>query len=122
MFTSDIDELFIHGDENRLNRAFTNIIKNAVQSFVDDRRGLIKISIRTENKKAIITIEDNGSGIPEAELTKIFEPNFTTKTSGSGLGLAIVKNIINDLNGQIYVESKLGEGSKFIIFLNRLIK
>ena len=122
MFTSDIDELFIHGDENRLNRAFTNIIKNAVQSFVDDRRGLIKISIKTENEKAIITIEDNGSGIPEAELTKIFEPNFTTKTSGSGLGLAIVKNIINDLNGQIYVESKLGEGSKFIIFLNRLIK
>jgi len=49
------------------------------------------------------------------------KPNFTTKTSGSGLGLAIVKNIINDLNGQIYVESKLGEGSKFIIFLNRLI-
>jgi len=78
MFTSNIDELFIHGDENRLNRAFTNIIKNAVQSFVDDRRGLIKICIRAENEKAIITIEDNGSGIPETELTKIFEPNFTT--------------------------------------------
>lgn len=121
-FNSDIDELFIHGDENRLNRAFTNIIKNAVQAFVDDRRGLIKINIRSENEKTIITIEDNGSGIPEAELTKIFEPNFTTKTSGSGLGLAIVKNIINDLNGQIYVKSRVGEGSKFTIILNRLIK
>ncbi|MGB4665279.1 MAG: ATP-binding protein, partial [Bacteroidales bacterium] len=102
------------------NRAFTNIIKNAVQAFVDDRRGLIKINISSENWKAIITIEDNGSGIPEAELTKIFEPNFTTKTSGSGLGLAIVKNIINDLNGQIYVESRVGEGSKFTIVLMTL--
>jgi signal transduction histidine kinase len=91
-----------------------------VQAFVDDRRGLIKINISSENEKAIITIEDNGSGIPEAELTKIFEPNFTTKTSGSGLGLAIVKNIINDLNGQIYVESRVGEGSKFTIVLMTL--
>jgi len=72
MFTSNIDELFIHGDENRLNRAFTNIIKNAVQSFVDDRRGLIKICIRAENDESYnYKLKNNGSVYLRAELTKI---------------------------------------------------
>lgn len=114
----NVDKVIVYGDENRLSRAFTNIIKNAVQALPMDRRGLIIINLKTKNGKVIIDIQDNGIGISDEELNKIFEPNFTTKTSGSGLGLAITKNIINDMNGQIFVESTLGKGTKFTIILN----
>ena len=65
--------------------------------------------------RAIVEIQDNGTGIsPETE-KKLFQPNFTTKTSGTGLGLAIVKNIVEDAGGAIWFYSKVGKGTSFFV-------
>ncbi len=64
-----------------------------------------------------VSITDSGNGIPQEEKEKIFEPFFTTKENGTGLGLSIVHKIIENHNGLIKVESELGRGSTFTIFL-----
>jgi len=73
----------------------------------------VELTIYGNNAK--VTIEDNGSGIPENKKDKLFKPSFTTKTKGMGMGLAIVKNIINNANGEIWFESEEGKGTKFFI-------
>jgi len=69
------------------------------------------------NKKISLSIEDNGNGIPEDKLEKIFEPNFTTKSSGTGLGLAMVKRMIEDYKGEISIRSKEGKGTTLMVIL-----
>jgi signal transduction histidine kinase len=64
-----------------------------------------------------LVVRDEGTGIPEDHLDKIFEPDFTTKSGGMGLGLAIVENIIIGHGGSIKVESEMGRGTQFIITL-----
>jgi signal transduction histidine kinase len=64
-----------------------------------------------------ISITDSGNGIPSQEREKIFEPFFTTKENGSGLGLSIVHKIVENHNGSIKVESEVGKGSTFTVFL-----
>jgi signal transduction histidine kinase len=64
-----------------------------------------------------IAFKDSGPGIPEENLNKIFEPFFTTKEAGTGLGLAICYDIVKRLNGQIKVESRIGHGATFTIWL-----
>ena len=97
------------------NVTFSNLINNAIQSIPDNRRGEIAISLEITNKKVLIKIADNGSGIPKEIGDKLFEPNFTTKTSGMGLGLAIVKNIMEDAGGRIWYETEIGKGSAFLV-------
>ena len=65
----------------------------------------------------MVTIKDNGNGIPENMRSKIFTPNFTTKTSGTGLGLAMCKGIVEQSKGDIWFETKEGEGSTFYVRL-----
>jgi signal transduction histidine kinase len=65
----------------------------------------------------LLTIKDNGEGIPENLREKIFEPNFTTKSSGTGLGLAFVKNSIENAGGKVWFETASGEGTTFYISL-----
>ncbi len=102
-------------DEEHSFRAFLNIITNALQALGDEGKIVLKTS-RIENFVAI-KIMDNGVGIPEENLEEIFEPLYTTKAKGIGLGLAIVKEIIDEHKGSIEVESKVGEGTTFIIKL-----
>ena len=100
---------------NLLNQVFTNILINACQAI----NGSGEIIITTEYKapKLTVKIKDNGKGIPENELDKIFTAGFTTKGVGigTGLGLAICKKIIEKHNGEILVNSELGKGTEFII-------
>jgi signal transduction histidine kinase len=63
----------------------------------------------------LLTVKDNGKGIPENLREKIFEPNFTTKSSGTGLGLAFVKNSIENANGKVWFETTLGIGTTFYL-------
>ena len=70
-----------------------------------------------EKRHLHINISDNGPGILDDERNNIFNPFITTKADGSGLGLWIAKNHVDNLNGHIYVESKYGEGTKFIVVL-----
>jgi signal transduction histidine kinase len=67
--------------------------------------------------EVIISVQDNGGGIPEEIATKIFSPNFTTKTSGTGLGLAMCKGIVEQAKGRIWFETRLGQGTIFYIAL-----
>jgi len=115
-YDSDL-KLMVNGDKDQLVRVFNNLLKNAVQSIPDDRRGKVLIHIREENRGYITEISDNGIGISEEEHSKIFVPNFTTKTSGMGLGLAMSQKIVENFGGEISFASKLNEGSTFKVWL-----
>ncbi|MDQ6888900.1 MAG: HAMP domain-containing histidine kinase, partial [Bacteroidota bacterium] len=110
-------ELLIEGDRTQINRLFTNLLQNAVQSVPEYRKVLIKINSSLDGNKALVSIQDNGSGIPSEMYNKIFTPNFTTKTSGTGLGLAMCKGIVEKMNGRIWFETKEGEWTIFYVEL-----
>lgn len=104
--------LFMLAKEGDLIQIWINLIKNALESLINSRTLLPQINIQSENNHDSYTIKiiDNGPGIPEGLLTKIFRPNVTTKIDGLsfglGLGLSIVQKIIQSYNGNITVESK----------------
>jgi nitrogen fixation/metabolism regulation signal transduction histidine kinase len=105
----------IYADEEEFRRTLVNLIRNAVQAI--ERWGVIVIAAKERHGLIHLTITDTGAGIPKETLAKIFDPNFSTKTSGMGLGLAIVKRSITDMSGQIAVESEVGKGTTFHIDL-----
>jgi PAS domain S-box-containing protein len=104
-------------DEPKLTIAFLNILINAIEA-VKANTGVIKIDSTCNNNKCYVSIEDNGGGIKEEHLAKIFEPYFTSKSTGMGLGLATSQNIINTHNGVIGLQTELHKGTKFNIELN----
>lgn len=110
-----INELFVFADKNHMVSILNNIIKNAIQAIPSEREGLIVIDLYQENANAVIKISDNGTGIPDEMLDKVFSPNFTTKSSGTGLGLAISTNMIQAFNGKIYFNTKIDEGTSFYV-------
>ena len=116
-WTPVAEAVFVNADKTHINRLFTNLIQNAVQAVPDDRRAYIKVEEALLAGQILITIKDNGNGIPEAMRTKIFTPNFTTKTSGTGLGLAMCKGIIEQSNGEIWFETMVGQGTNFYVKL-----
>jgi two-component system, NtrC family, nitrogen regulation sensor histidine kinase NtrY len=92
------------------------VIQNAIQSIQEKGiRGKINIELKKKDSFWCISFADNGTGIPQDRHEKIFQPNFTTKTSGTGLGLAICKSIIDRIGGKIWLDSTEGEGSEFYI-------
>ena len=111
------NECIVLGDKDQLMRVFTNIIKNSTQAIPENKQGIIDIIVNDKSTYFLITIKDNGVGIPEEKRAHIFEPNFTTKSSGTGLGLAISKNIIERMNGKIWFDSVVNEYSEFYIQL-----
>lgn len=102
-------------DSIQLEQAFTNIILNSLSAMPNG--GILQIQTEVEGNNIVITFSDTGIGISEEHLPKIFEPFFTTRRDGTGLGLTVVYNIIDKHNGSIAVESKVGQGTKFIIKL-----
>ncbi len=108
-------ECVVYGDKEQLMRVFTNIIKNSTQAIPESTHGIIDIKVEDRHTYYLISIKDNGVGIPEEKRLHIFEPNFTTKSSGTGLGLAICKNIIERMNGKIWFDSVINEYSIFFI-------
>lgn len=110
------EKIYVFADKEKIVRVCNNIIKNAIQSISHNQKGLITITLELmQNSNARITFADNGKGIPHEIRSKLFTPNFTTKTQGSGLGLAICKKIIEQVNGTIWFETELQKGSKFFI-------
>jgi PAS domain S-box-containing protein len=102
-------------DERYLKQALLNLVKNAAAAM----SGGGKLTIRTAHKddEALISVLDTGVGISEENLSKIFEPYFTTRAAGSGLGLTLVFKIIREHRGEISVKSREGEGTCFTISL-----
>ncbi len=107
----------VPGDSAYLLSAIMNIVTNAIDAM--SKGGKLSISTHKSQGKVVIEIADTGSGIPEEYLQKIFDPFFTTKEvgKGTGLGLYLTYIIIEKHGGDIKVESKVGEGTKFIIYL-----
>ena len=101
-------------DRDKLKIALLNILINAVEA-VPAQSGVITISIRKEGSHYRMHINDNGTGIPEENLSRIFEPYFTSKTNGFGLGLAATWNILQSHRAAIDVSSQLGEGTSFML-------
>jgi two-component system, NtrC family, nitrogen regulation sensor histidine kinase NtrY len=109
--------VMILADKTHINRLFTNLIQNAMQAVPEDTAPHINIIQKVENGKVLVVVKDNGNGIPEAMQSKIFTPNFTTKTSGTGLGLAMCKGIVEQNHGRIWFETKEGMGTSFFVEL-----
>ena len=111
-------EVDMLGDGKRMRQAFANIILNGCQAIPENREdGKIIVSIDTGENSVGITIADNGDGIAQEDVPRIFEPFFSTKTIGAGLGLAITKKIIEDHYGKIEADSILKKGTTFRIIL-----
>jgi len=106
-------KVIVYADKDHLNGVFSNLFKNGIQSIPQGRKGLIEVNVDVRSDKVIISISDNGTGIPEELQKKLFTPNFTTKSSGMGLGLSIVKKYIESANGRIWFESVADKGSVF---------
>jgi two-component system sensor histidine kinase HydH len=102
-------------DPGKLHRVLANGIRNAIQAMGD--RGTLRISAQPEDRQVTIRIEDEGPGIPEAELPRLFTPFFTTKVDGTGLGLAYSKKVIEGMKGEIELTNREGGGAVLTIRL-----
>ncbi len=106
--------LFVMGDKAKLEQVFLNLVKNSIESIKGG--GELVIRSRLKENQAVVTVTDNGCGIPAADREKIFSPFYTTKSEGSGLGLSISKRIIEDHEGSIFtLKSEEGRGTEFKI-------
>lgn len=118
------EKLTVQGNSTLLYRVFYNLIENAVK--YNQRGGSVSISAEQNDGLAVVCVEDTGLGIPEEELSHIFEPFYrvdksrSQKIPGSGLGLAVVKMILDEHEGRIEVTSKEGEGSRFMLYLKTM--
>ena len=124
-----LEEAFVMAPKPQLIRVFVNLITNAIQAVEiqqkenlekagQDLTGKVFIGLRNSTREGFydITFEDNGSGVSDENLNKLFTPNFTTKSSGTGLGLAICRNIIEKCEGEIrYQRSFALGGAAFIV-------
>lgn len=107
-------------DSNQLQQVFLNIIDNAIDAVGQSGKILIRTAlISNSSKEIVVTIEDNGPGMPKEVLSRVFDPFFTTKRpdEGTGLGLSISYSIIEKLRGKISVQSEEGKGTVFTITL-----
>jgi len=115
IITAYADEDFcIPLDSVSLQVAFLNLITNAIEAM-DEEKGVLRISTRSHSDSLQVIFTDNGSGISEENMDKIFEPYFTGKNSGMGIGLATTLNILHAHHGRIDVESEEGVGTTFTI-------
>ena len=114
-FSSEKEEILAKFDRTQLIRVITNLVKNAIQAMEGQENPRIMVSIHEEEENVCVIISDNGTGISEENLEKVFEPKFTTKTSGMGLGLGMVKNIVETYNGHICMSSVLDKGTVFTV-------
>lgn len=112
------DKIYTYGNPLKLNQAITNIISNSFDSFfsfpVEAERKIL-IDLKIEDNNVIIKVKDNGCGIPEENIKKIFDPFYTTKdpNRGTGIGLSTTKEIVEkDFNGKIEIKSKVDIGTE----------
>jgi signal transduction histidine kinase len=109
----------MYGIRGQLEQVFVNLITNACHALTGENDKIEVAASPTENGRARITVSDSGHGIPKDQLDRIFEPFFSTKPEGrgTGLGLSIVRNILHNHNAQVDVDSNVGKGTTFTIFI-----
>lgn len=106
-------------DPDRFRRVVINLVENAAQAISEhsDEGGEIRVSCLIDSENTVISVSDNGPGITDEVLGKIFEPLFTTKSFGAGLGLATVKQLVEQHDAELTIDTKLGVGTTFNINL-----
>jgi len=110
-------KIMLYADKTQLNRLFTNLLQNAVEACENNDKKVVSISEELSGDNIIIKVSDNGEGIPLQTRSKIFMPNFTTKSSGTGLGLAMSKTIVEQAKGKIWFETQEKAGTTFFVEL-----
>jgi nitrogen fixation/metabolism regulation signal transduction histidine kinase len=108
-------EALVYADPEQLLQVFNNLIRNAIQAVPENREPEVDIYVSVGNGKVLVKVADNGTGIPDEQIERMFEPNFTTKSSGTGLGLAITKKIVEGAEGRIWFETQKDKGTTFFI-------
>jgi len=118
VFESESPEIISKIDRTQLIRIITNLVKNAIQSIPEHQENkTVFITVKKHLNNVLIIVEDNGIGIKPEDISRIFEPKFTTKNSGMGLGLGIIKNIIENYKGTITFDTEYGKGTRFTVSL-----
>ena len=111
-----VDNIYVFADASLMGRVLNNLLLNGIQANIDQKVEMV-VSLTKDGDKAILSVIDNGIGIPDRIQHKIFTPYFSTKENGSGIGLAIAKKGIEQAGGSIWFETKEGEGTTFCITL-----
>lgn len=110
-------EVLMEVDKTHMNRLFTNLLANAVDACSERQQCKVTITEKIVGNHLQVAVADNGDGIPQDMQSKIFTPNFTTKTSGTGLGLAMCKGIVEQAGGRIWFTTEEGVGTTFFVQL-----
>ena len=105
----------VEHDPNQINQVLLNLLLNAIQSM--DKPGVIRVSLESDEDDVLITVADEGKGIPPENLPNIFRPFFTTKGHGTGLGLSLARRMVEAHGGHIDVTSVVGKGTQFRVQL-----
>lgn len=113
-FPEDLPQ--VTADPDQLKQVFLNLVTNAVQAMDEVKGGTIRLTARREGDYVALSVSDTGPGIPADELSKVFDPFYSTRDEGTGLGLTIVHRIIDEHGGHIEVESG-SEGTTFTVAL-----
>jgi len=109
------NDIFVEGDEAQLQRVFSNLFLNSIQAMENGGRLTITASTSPYKQRFFIKIIDTGKGVPSENLSRIFDPFFSTRTGGTGLGLAIAHNIVKEHGGEIEVQSAPNNGTTFTL-------
>ena len=104
-----VREPFVNGDSEQLKQVFFNIIGNAIDAI--SKKSEIRILTGLEDRFVFVKIIDHGTGISKDDLSKVFEPYYTTKKSGHGIGMMIVHRIMRNHGGEVGIDSKHGSGT-----------
>lgn len=129
VFSSD-ENIFLYGDPVKFNQVLLNLITNAIDAYAELKLGSgslnsstnvlreVRVNLEKKQDRVLLSITDQGAGIPAELLSKIFEVFFTTKTDGHGIGLSMTKRIVEkDFSGSIEVKSRVGVGTSFHVSL-----
>ena len=110
----------LHVDQDQLKQVLYNLVRNSCQAMGSD--GEITVRTGCDDENVFFTIADNGPGIPADQVSRVFEPYYTTKKTGSGLGLLIVHRIVHDHGGEVEFKSREGLGTEVTVYLPRAEK
>ena len=116
----DEDLPLVNADRDQLKQVFYNLIRNSAQAMGSDGELTVRTGFDDEN--IFLNFVDNGPGIPADQVSRVFDPYFTTKKTGSGLGLMIVRRIVHEHGGEIEFASREGKGTKVTVYLPRVEK
>ena len=111
------EDCTLYGFPNEYSQVLLNLLSNAKDAIAGNgvQNGLISIQVRKHSGRGVVTIRDNGGGIPEAIINKVFEPYFSTKPMGTGIGLYMSKMIIEHNMGGILTASNIENGCEFSV-------